>query len=72
MIRLPRHMTKSDLLACLGVADALVHNADKVIHLDASELRFIDPFGLTLLAAASERAGQGGGLGDFVRPKPTH
>lgn len=57
MIRLPRQMTKSDLLACLGVADALVHSTDEVIPFDASELRFIDPFGLTLLAAACERAG---------------
>lgn len=72
MIRIPRHMTRSDLPACLGVADALVNSSDEVIRVDASELRFIDPFGLTLLAAASERAGQAGRVVDVVALNPLH
>lgn len=72
MIHLPRQMTKSNLLACLGVADALVRSTDAVILVDASELRFIDPFGLTLLAAACEKAGQAGRTVDVVALNPMH
>lgn len=72
MIRLPRQMTKSNLLACLGVADALVRNTNDVIPVDASDLRFIDPFALTLLAAACERVGRGGRMIDVIALNPMH
>ena len=72
MIRLPHQMTKSNLLACLGVADALVRNTNDVIPVDASDLRFIDPFALTLLAAAGERVGQAGRMIDLIALNPMH
>ena len=72
MIRLPHQMTKSNLLACLGVADALVRNTNDVIPVDASDLRFIDPFALTLLAAACERVGQAGRMIDVIALNPMH
>lgn len=55
MITFPKFLTRNDLRSCVSLARALSDSEESVVQVDASHLQFIDPFGLTLLAAACER-----------------
>ncbi|OIQ77077.1 hypothetical protein GALL_412320 [mine drainage metagenome] len=72
MLLCPAYLTVNDLANCLRFAHQLTASPGDSVQVDASALRFIDPFGLTLLAAASERVGQSGGRVDVIRLSPTH
>lgn len=72
MITFPKILTRNDVGQCLSLAAALIECEDVVVQVDASNLVFIDPFGLTLLAAACERLAATGQAVDVVALNPTH
>lgn len=57
-IRLPRLFTAANMPDTLAAAFDMATCEAERVQIDASELGFIDPFGLSLLAAACERVGQ--------------
>jgi hypothetical protein len=72
VIVLPKRMTAGEYVRCLRVAGAIVNSDAQVVEVDASALRFIDPFALTLLAAACERIGQDDRRVEVVALHPVH
>jgi hypothetical protein len=72
MITFPKFLTRNDLRQCLSLARALIDSEESVVPVDASHLQFIDPFGLTLLAAASERLAEMGQAVDVVALNPRY
>lgn len=72
MIELPVRMTTQQAKGCLLVAEEIRAAESEVVQIDGSRLRFVDPFGLTLLAAACERVGQQGRRIEVVALNPDH
>ena len=72
MITFPKFLTRNDVGQCLSLAAALIECDDLVVQVDASNLEFIDPFGLTLLAAACERLAATDQTVDVVALNPRH
>ena len=61
-ILLPRFFTARNVQSALEAALAISANESARVQIDASQLAFIDPFGLSLLASACERVGLDGRL----------
>ena len=72
MITFPKFFTRNDVGQCLSLAAALIECNEALVQVDASNLAFIDPFGLTLLAAACERLAATDQAVDVVALNPTH
>lgn len=72
MITLPKYLTRNDIGQCLALAAELIACDVPVVFVDASNLEFVDPFGLTILAAACERLAAAGQTVEVVALNATH